>query len=75
MKCVICRNGETLPGTTTVTLERAEATIVIKAVPALICENCGEEYISEETSVSLLKQAERYAMDGVHFHVQHYFAA
>ena len=42
MKCAICKNGETYPGTTTVTLTRGEATIVIKNVPAEVCDNCGE---------------------------------
>src|SRR5437870_5309111 len=34
MKCVICKQGETQPGTATVTLERANLTLVIKRVPA-----------------------------------------
>lgn len=39
MKCVICKHGETRPGKTTVTLERGGATIVVKGVPAWICDN------------------------------------
>jgi YgiT-type zinc finger domain-containing protein len=42
MKCVICKHGETTPGSTTVTLEKASSTIVFKGVPALICDQCGE---------------------------------
>ena len=36
MKCVICKQGETLPGVTTVTLERNGLTLVVKSVPARV---------------------------------------
>ena len=58
MKCVICKQGETAPGLTTVTMTRGESTIVIKNVPADICENCGEYYLSEEISSQILRMAE-----------------
>ncbi len=38
MKCVICRYGETAPGKVTVTLEQDGATVVIKEVPARVCQ-------------------------------------
>jgi YgiT-type zinc finger domain-containing protein len=47
MKCVICKHGETKPGLVTVTLERDECIIVLKKVPAEICDNCGEYYLSD----------------------------
>jgi YgiT-type zinc finger domain-containing protein len=43
MMCVICKTGETHPGTAPVTLEREGATVVIKGVPALVYKSCGEE--------------------------------
>ena len=46
MKCAICQNGKTEKGNTTVVLERDQTTLVYKNVPANICYNCGEEYIS-----------------------------
>lgn len=58
MKCVICRQGETSPGLVTVTLQRSETTVVLKAVPADVCDNCGEYYLSEETTRRLLALAE-----------------
>lgn len=58
MKCVICKQGETQPGMTTVTLTRGEVTTVIKNVPADICENCGEYYLSDETAGKVLALAE-----------------
>lgn len=42
VKCVICKQGKTRPGMGTVILERGKTTVVIKKVPADICDNCGE---------------------------------
>lgn len=36
MICVICKHGETRPGTATVTLKREDTTLVIKGVPAQV---------------------------------------
>jgi len=58
MKCAICKQGDTAPGLTTVTITRGESTIVIKNVPADICENCGEYYLGEEISSQILGMAE-----------------
>ena len=44
MTCTICGQAEPQPGTGTMTLERADATFVMKGVPALVCPNCREEY-------------------------------
>ena len=57
MKCAICKNGYTKPGKTTVVLEKNKTTLVFKDVPAEICENCGEEYVSSETNEKILKLA------------------
>ena len=53
MKCVICKNGETASGETTVKLERNGGIFIFKGVPAQICTNCGEAYLDEATSKSL----------------------
>ncbi len=57
MKCVICRNGHTEDGFTSVVLEQANTILVFKKVPAQICNNCGEEYISSEVNRKLLNHA------------------
>lgn len=75
MKCVICRQGETAPGDTTITLERAGATLVFKKVPAQVCANCGEAYVNEQTSTKLLQIAEEAARSGVLVDVREYTAA
>ena len=75
MKCVICKNGETEPGTTTILLERDNATLVIKNVPAEVCQNCGEGYVDEETTEQLLEMAEAAVRSGVQVDVRQYVAA
>lgn len=75
MTCLICKNGETQAGTATVTLERDSATVVIKGVPARVCNNCGEEYIDEAITARLLAIAEEAAQSGVQVDVRTYAAA
>lgn len=74
MKCVFCRHGETHPGTATFTLERGGATVVVKGVPARVCNNCGEKYVDEEAASRLLALAEEAAKAGVQVEVREYRA-
>jgi YgiT-type zinc finger domain-containing protein len=75
MKCVICRQAETRPGKTTVTLERGRLTLVVKNVPAQTCPNCGEAYTDEATAARLLATAEQMAEAGALVDVRQYVAA
>ncbi len=75
MKCVICKEGETRPGKTTTTFERAGMTLVFKNVPAQVCANCGEAYVDEEISQSLLHTAEEAIRSGVLVDIREYTAA
>lgn len=75
MNCVICKKGETKNGTATVTLEFGKTTLVVKSVPARVCENCGEEYIDEKITRELLKNAKEAATIGVQVDVREYVAA
>ena len=75
MKCVICKQGETRPGTATITLERHGMMLIVKSVPAQVCENCGEEYIDENVTAKLLRQAEEAVRAGVQVDVRTYVAA
>lgn len=75
MKCPICKHGETRPGLANVSLERDGAVFVVKHVPAEICDNCGEEYIAEEVTAAVLKQAGHAAGHGVQVDVREYLAA
>lgn len=75
MRCVICRQGEIRPGTATVMLERNGMTLVVKSVPARVCENCGEEYVDEDITARLLREAEDAARSGVQVDIREYVAA
>lgn len=75
MNCVICGNGDTKPGKATVTLERDKFTLVIRGVPARVCENCGEEYIEEREAERILAEAEETLQTGVDVEVRDYVAA
>ena len=75
MKCIMCKHGNVIDGTTTVTLERHNTTIVFKDVPARICENCGEAYIDDSVSTGLLNHAEKIAEQGTEVDIRHYQAA
>lgn len=58
MHCTICKQGKSHPGRVTVTLERGAAVVVIRDVPAEVCEACGEHYLSESVTGSVLAAAE-----------------
>ena len=74
MKCAICRQGRTDKGFTTVILERGGSTIVIKDVPAEICENCGEYYLSEDVTDKVHNFSEQACRQGVEIEVLKYAA-
>jgi YgiT-type zinc finger domain-containing protein len=59
MKCPICNFGEMKDGKAIVTLQREEAVIVIKNVPARVCENCGEYMLSEAVTARVMELAEQ----------------
>jgi YgiT-type zinc finger domain-containing protein len=75
MKCVVCKKGETKIGKATVTLEKDGATLVFKGVPARVCTNCGEEYVDQDITATLLRSAEEAARSGVQVEIRQYTAA
>ena len=97
MKCVICKRGETKPGTTVLTFVRdtvVEAassavsppsaervrvrpgiTFVLKNVPAEVCSNCGEAYVSEGVSRQTLAIADEAAKVGVEADIREFTAS
>ena len=75
MKCVICRQAETVDGHATLTLERDGLIIVVKQAPAQVCPNCGEEYLDEEIAGNVLASAERVAQRGTLVEIRQYVDA
>jgi YgiT-type zinc finger domain-containing protein len=73
--CVVCKHGTLHSGTVTVTLERGNTTLVIKGVPAMVCENCGEAYVDESVSAQLLESAQQASKAGVQVEIRQFVAA
>ena len=48
MTCLLCK-GEMKPGTTIRTVQLKNCVVVIKNVPCLKCEQCGEVVLSADT--------------------------
>ncbi len=74
MNCVICRQGDAAPGQVTVTLQRGETTIIFKDVPAEVCQNCDEYYLSETVTQKLLSRAEQAVKNGAEVEILRYAA-
>lgn len=58
MRCILCKLGDMRPGNVTITLQRGETTVIIKEVPAQVCENCGEYYLEDTIAERVLSMAE-----------------
>ena len=52
-------------GFTDLTLRRGRSVVVVEAVPALVCENCGEASIDSSTAQLVHELAEREVARGV----------
>ncbi|MCL1463908.1 type II toxin-antitoxin system MqsA family antitoxin [Argonema galeatum] len=74
MKCVTCKHGQTQPGLVTVTLERDESIVIIKKVPAEVCDNCGEYYLSNDITAQVLQRAEVAIDNGAEVEIIRYAA-
>ena len=75
MTCVICKHGETQPGTTRVAVERGPTDLVVRPVPAQVCNNCGEAYLDAD-AVDRLQQMLAVAEEGgAQVEVREYVAA
>ncbi len=74
MKCAICRHGNTVDGRIPIVLDKEQTTLVFKDVPAQVCDNCGEEYLSSEINKELLKLANAAIKRGVYLELLKYAA-
>jgi YgiT-type zinc finger domain-containing protein len=71
MECIICNHGTTFKGKVTVKLERNMTIVLLKEVPAQICENCGHYYLDEKTatSTSVLNEAGNAIQNGAELEI------
>jgi YgiT-type zinc finger domain-containing protein len=64
MECVICKNGTNINGKVTVTLERDGSIVLIKDVPAMVCNNCGHYYLDEKTATYVMQKGNESLQKG-----------
>jgi YgiT-type zinc finger domain-containing protein len=74
MDRVICKNGNTRPGKVNVVLQRDESTIIIKSVPADVCDNCGEYYLTEDVTGQIMERAEEAVKKGAEVEILRFAA-
>ena len=58
MKCVMCKRGKLAPGKTIVKVQRGETLLIIKDVPADVCQDCGEAYLDSNVAKKIEQQVE-----------------
>ncbi|GAB3927478.1 type II toxin-antitoxin system MqsA family antitoxin [Larkinella terrae] len=69
MTCLTCKVGTTRPGTTTVLLEKNGSLVILKEVPAQICDNCGERYFDSSITKKMLEEAESVYQKGAELEI------
>ena len=74
MPCLFCKHGETKWGEVTVTLQRGETTVILKGVPAEVCQNCGEYYLSSPVTDQVLTKAEAAVKNGAEVEILRFAA-
>lgn len=74
MICVICKTGQYKSGHTTVVLIKNETSVIIKDVPAMICDQCGEYILSEEITEKVLMIANEAYLNGTEVEIRKFAA-
>lgn len=74
MTCVICKNGETQPAETTITLQGGSSTVIVENVRADVCENCGEPYVSDAAAERAMARAEAAVRNGAEVEILRFAA-
>jgi YgiT-type zinc finger domain-containing protein len=69
INCVICKSGKMHEGKVTVTLEKDNTIILIKEVPAFICDICDHYYLDEEITGEVLKRGNEGLSKGTELEV------
>jgi YgiT-type zinc finger domain-containing protein len=51
--CPLCHGGSKRPGTTTFTVDLGFGVVVVRQVPALVCDLCGTDWVEDDTAAAL----------------------
>ena len=57
--CPVCRGGMRQQGTTTFTVELGFGVVVVRDVPAQVCDLCGADWIEDATAETLERIVEQ----------------
>jgi YgiT-type zinc finger domain-containing protein len=75
VKCVACKAGTVKPGTSTFMADMDGTVFVVRGVPALVCDNCGEKYFEGPVLERLMETASGARQSGVKVDIRDYMAA
>jgi YgiT-type zinc finger domain-containing protein len=65
MNCPLCK-GMMVQGKTSMLIQQEESSsIVINNIPALICEQCGDDFIADDIARKIEKLADKLKAEGV----------
>jgi YgiT-type zinc finger domain-containing protein len=67
--CSICKIGELTAGKVTVTQERGGSILLLKNVPAEICNNCASYFLDPTMTRIVLEKAENSIKNGAELEV------
>jgi len=74
MTCVLCKSGIYKEDFTTVVLTKNDSVVIIKRVPALVCDQCGEYILSSDIMKIVLTMAEEAYNKGAEVEVRRFVA-
>lgn len=69
MNCSICKVGELKEGNVTVTLEKGASIVLLKNVPAQVCNNCSSCFLDPAMTRIVLQKAENSVQNGAELEV------
>ena len=69
MDCVLCKSGTMHEGKVTVTLEKSGSIILIKEVPAFVCNVCEHYYLDEKIAGEVLQRGNEGLQKGAELEV------
>jgi len=74
MICLMCRTGETAPGTVTDSFRKGDTLVIVKDIPAQVCTQCGEPYLDGEVAEVIEKLVEDAVRSGAEVQILRYAA-
>ena len=74
MTCVVCKSGRYKEDFTTVVLTKGDSTVIIKQVPASVCDQGGEYILSKDVTKLVLAMADEAYKKGTEVEIRKFVA-